>query len=334
MSKSKANPLPNIVQNFFAQYLTAERQLSPCTVSGYRDTFRLMLAYMEVQSHRSASEQRLEDWDTPSILGFLEHLEKERHCCVRSRNVRLAAIHCFMRYVAQRYPEFLALAGRVLAIPNKRHSQPLLGYLNADEVQAIVEAPDSATFSGQRDRLFFQLLYNTGARVSELVALSRQDLLPVSCQTVTLHGKGRKDRTVPLWPKVARQIRQWLDQLPAEPCTAVFTNRFGTRLSRFGVEKQLSEAVRKAAQVCPSLRGRRISPHIFRHTTAMHLLQSGVDITAIALWLGHESPLTTHKYLEADLEMKKKTLSRLQAPELKRVTFQPKDSLLTFLEAL
>jgi integrase/recombinase XerD len=143
-----------------------------------------------------------------------------------------------------------------------------------------------------------------------------------------------KARTLPLWSKTARQIRQGLDQLPAESFTAVFTNRFGTRLSRFGVEKQLSEAVRKAVQVCPSLRGRRISPHIFRHTTAMHLLQSGVDITAIALWLGHESPLTTHKYLEADLEMKKKTLNRLAAPKFKRVTFQPKDGLLAFLEAL
>ena len=335
MSKPKAtNPLPGIVQNFFAQYLTAERQLSPCTISSYRDTFRLLLDYIQVQTHCSASAQRLEQWDTPSILGFLGHVEKERHCSVGSRNVRLAAIHCFMKYVGQRYPEFLGLAGRVLAIPSKRYSQPLLGYLTEEQVQAILEAPDPATFSGQRDRLCFQLLYNTGARVSELIALNREDLLADSCKTVTLRGKGRKERTVPLWPKTAQQIRQWLKQLPPEPSTPIFTNRFGTRLSRFGVEKQLTENVRKAAQLCPSLARRRISPHLFRHTTAMHLLQAGVDITAIALWLGHESPLTTHKYLEADLEMKKKTLQRLTAPKLKPLTFQPKDSLLAFLEAL
>jgi site-specific recombinase XerD len=334
MSKTKANPLPMLVENFFTQHLIAERHLSPCTVASYRDTCRLLLNYLKAQTHRSASEQRLEDWDAPHILSFLEHLEKKRSCCARSRNVRLAAIHCFMRYVSQRHPEFVALAGRVLAIPNKRHSQPLLGYLTAQQVQAIVEAPAPTTFSGRRDRLCFQLLYNTGARVSELVALNREDLLAGTCQTITLHGKGRKQRTLPLWPKTARQMRQWLDQLPSEASTPVFTNRWGTRLSRFGIEKRLTVAARTAAAACPSLRGRTVSPHVFRHTTAMHLLQSGVDITAIALWLGHEGPLTTHKYIEADLEMKKKTLSRLKEPKGKPPTFAPKDSLLSFLEAL
>jgi site-specific recombinase XerD len=334
MIKAKTNPLCALVQNFFAQHLIAERQVSPCTVASYRDTLRLLLNYVQAQTHRSPSEQRLEDWEAPRILGFLDHLEKQRGCCARSRNTRLAAIHCFMRYVSQHQPEFLALAGRVLAIPNKRHSQPLLGYLTVEQVQAILEAPAPATFSGRRDRLLFQLLYNTGARVSELVALNRQDLLPGTCQSLTLHGKGRKNRTVPLWPKTARQMRHWLDQLPTEPSTPVFANRFGTPLSRFGVEKRLSQAVRKAAQVCPTLRGRRVSPHVFRHTTAMHLLQSGVDITAIALWLGHESPLTTHKYIEADLEMKKKTLNRLKEPTGKPPIYQPNDALLAFLETL
>jgi integrase/recombinase XerD len=334
MIKPKANPLPGLVQNFFLHYLMEERLLSPCTVRSYRDTFRLLLDYIEVQTHCSAAEQRLDQWDSPSILSFLEHLEKERHCCARSRNARLAAIHCFMRYVGQRFPEFLSLAGRILAIPYKRHPQSVLGYLTKEQVQAILQAPDASTFSGQRDRLLFQVLYNTGARVSELVALNRQDLLPDSCLTVTLHGKGRKERTVPLWPKTARQMRHWLDRLPMAPSTPVFTNRFGIRLSRFGVEKQLGVAVTKATQTCPSLKGRRISLHTFRHTTAMHLLQADADITAIALWLGHESPLTTHKYLEADLEMKKKTLMRITAPKVKPITFQPKDRLLTFLEAL
>jgi site-specific recombinase XerD len=262
-----------------------------------------------------------------------EHLEKERGCCARSRNLRLAAIHCFMRYAAKQDPEFLSLAGRVLAIPNKHHAQPLLGYLTVEQVQAILDAPDSTTFSGRRDRLFFQLLYNTGARVSELVGLNRQDLLPDTCQTVTLHGKGRKERTVPLWPKTARQMRQWLDQLPPEVSTPVFINRWGTRVTRFGMEHRLSVAAAKAVHACPSLRGHPISPHVFRHTTAMHLLQSGVDVTAIALWLGHESPLTTHKYIEADLEMKKKTLNHLKGPKTTSVTYRPKDALLAFLES-
>ncbi|MGO9203978.1 MAG: tyrosine-type recombinase/integrase [Limisphaerales bacterium] len=334
MTKPTANPLPALVQNFFTQHLMAERQLSSCTVASYRDTFRLLLGYFQAQTHRSASQQRLEDWDAPHILGFLEHLEKQRHCCARSRNARLAAIHCFMRFVSQQEPKHLALAVRVLAIPNKRQSRPLLGYLTAEQVQAILQAPAPDTFSGRRDRLLFQLLYNTGARVSEIVALNRQDLLPNTCQTVTLHGKGRKERTVPLWPRTARQMRQWLDPLTPEPSTPVFTNRSGGRLSRFGIEKRLAEAAQKASLVCPSLQGRRVSPHVLRHTTAMHLLQAGVDITAIALWLGHESPLTTHQYIEADLEMKKKTLDRLKQPKALSVMFKPRDALLAFLECL
>jgi integrase/recombinase XerD len=265
MCKAKGNPLPSLVENFFTLYLITERHLSPCTVASYRDTYRLLLTYLEAHNHRSASAQRLEDWDAPNILSFLAYLEQERGCCARSRNLRLAAIHCFMKYVAQRSPEFLALTSRVLAIPTKRHAQPLLGYLTAPEVQAILEATDPTTSSGRRDRLFFQLLYNTGARVSELVALNRQDFPGGTGQTVALHGKGRKERMGPLWSKTARQVRQWLDQLPPEPSTPVFTNRWGSRISRFGIEKQLTVAVAKATLTCLSLRGRRISPHVFRH---------------------------------------------------------------------
>lgn len=334
MTKPAPNPLPALVQKFFAQHLINERQLSPCTVASYRDTFRLLIAYLQPLLRRSPSQQRIDDWDAPGILGFLEHLEKQRQCCARSRNTRLAAIHCFMRYVSEQAPEHLALAGRVLAIPNKRHPRPLLGYLTPDQVQAILEAPEADTFSGRRDRLLFQLLYNTGARVSEIVGLNRADVLPGTCQTVTLHGKGRKERVVPLWPKTARKMREWLEQLPPEAATPVFTNHRGTRLSRFGIEKRLTEAGQKAARICPSLQGRQVSPHVFRHTTAMHLLQSGVDITAIALWLGHESPITTHQYIEADLEMKKKTLNRLEEPKSRPATFKARDSLLVFLESL
>jgi site-specific recombinase XerD len=333
---TKANPLPSLVQNFFVEHLIATRQMSPCTVASYRDSLRLLLNYVELQTHRSASQQRLEDWDASRVLGFLDHLEKQRGCGARSRNARLAAIHSFMRYVSQRHPEFLARVGPVLAIPNKRYSRPLLGYLTIEQVQSILEAPDPTTFSGQRDRLLFQMLYNTGARVSEIVALNRQDLLSGTCQTVTLHGKGRKNRTVPLWPKTARTLRQWLDHLPPDPSTPIFVNRFGIRISRFGIDKRLAQAAAKAAQSCPSLRARRVSPHVFRHTTAMHLLQSGVDITAIALWLGHETPLTTHQYIEADLEMKRKTLDRLQElrPKSKGAIFQAKDELIAFLETI
>jgi site-specific recombinase XerD len=277
MTKLTANPLPALVQSFFAHYLIHQRQLTPCTIASYRDALRLLLAYVQKQTRRQPAQQRLEDWTASRILGFLDHLETQRHCCVRSRNARLAAIHCFMRYASQREVGCLTLANQVLAIPNKRQSRPLLGYLTPTEVQAVLEAPAPDTFSGRRDRLLFQLLYNTGARASEIVALNRQDVLPGSCQTVTLHGKGRKQRTVPLWPKTSRQLRHWLEQLPTEPSTPVFVNRFGTRLSRFGLEKQLAHAVPKAAVVCPSLRGRRISPHILRHYVDLRTMPTGMD---------------------------------------------------------
>src|SRR5262245_5810706 len=246
MTKPTPNPLSWLVKKFFAQHLINERQLSPCTVASYRDTFRILIASLQTHLRRSPSQQQIQDWDAPAILGFLEHLEKKRHCCARTRNTRLAAIHCFMRYVSGQAPEYLALAGRVLAIPNKRHSRPLLGYLTADQVQAILEAPDAGTFSGRRDRLLFQLLYNTGARVSEIVGLNRSDVLAGTCPTVSLHGKGRKERVVPLWPKTARKLREWLEQLPPDPTSPVFINHRGGRLSRFGVEKRLAEAGQKA----------------------------------------------------------------------------------------
>src|SRR2546428_12150646 len=189
MTKPTTCSLPALVQRFFAHYLITVRQLSPCTVASYRDTLRLLLLYVQSKTQRDPARQRLEDWDAPCILGFLEYLEKQRQCCARSRNARLAAIHCFMRFAAQQEPGCLALAQRVLAIPTKRQSQPILGFLTAQEVQAILEAPAQDTFSGRRDHLLFQLLYNTGARVSEIVALNRQDS-PPNCQTVTLHGKG------------------------------------------------------------------------------------------------------------------------------------------------
>ena len=216
MTKSPAQTLPALVQNFFAQYLIAQRQFSYCTLASYRDTLRLLLAYVQEQTGRNPACQCWEDWEEPRILAFLDHLEKQRCCCARTRNVRLAAIRCFMRYASQQEPGCLVLASRVLAIRNKRHSRPVLGYLSADEVQAILKAPSPDTFSGRRDRLLFQLLYNTGARVSEIVALNRQDFPASTCQVLTLHGKGRKERTLPLWPKTPRQIRHWLDQLPAQ----------------------------------------------------------------------------------------------------------------------
>jgi integrase/recombinase XerD len=326
-------PVISAGQNFFVQRLLDQRQVSPATLSSYRDTFRLLLAFVAQKTKRSASDQLLEDWDAPQVLDFLDYLEAKRGNCARSRNARLAAIRSFMRYVCEQEPGALALAQRVLAIPQKRFERPLLGYLSLQEIKTIIQAPDPRTPQGQRDRLLWMLLFNTGARVSEVIGLNRKDI-DLSGRSVRLRGKGRKQRCLPLWKSTVAELKTWLPQMPDEPESPVFLNRSGKRMTRFGVNQRLRLAVQNAAAHCPELKSKSISPHTFRHSMAMHLLQGGIDIANIALWLGHESPATTHHYIESDMAMKQATLDRISPPKTKKGRFQPKDKLLAFLAAL
>jgi site-specific recombinase XerD len=268
------------------------------------------------------------------VLAFLGHLEQERGNSPRTRNLRLTAIRSFMRYASLRAPAALPVAERVLAISTKRFDRPALDFLTREEVEALLEAPDRSSWSGQRDAVLLAVLYNSGARVSELVRLRIEDLLLDRASALHLHGKGRKERVVPLWKRTASQLRAWLWHIDHHPDAPVFPNRAGKPLTRSGIEQRLRLAVAKASERCPSLAARRISPHTLRHTTAMHLLQSGVDLAVIALWLGHEDTATTHLYVEADLAMKEAALRRLDEPSLKPVRYKASDRLLAFLEAL
>lgn len=323
-----------LVQDYFSDRLIAQRDASGCTVAAYRDAFRLLLRFMQIRLHKPPVAITLDDLSSRVILAFLDYLEKERHNTVRTRNARLAALRSFLHYVAQREPALLANVERVLAIPFKRYDRSMVGYLTRPEIQAVIEAPDPATWSGRRDRVMFEVFYNTGARVSEIVALNRADIGLGARATILIHGKGRKERSLPLWSRTRRHIKSWLAEIPNDRVAALFPNRNGTRLTRSGIETRLSDAVAVARTRCATLRGRQISPHVLRHTTAMHLLQSGVDITVIALWLGHESPETTHMYIEADLAMKRRALSRLRSPTSATQPFKPSDTLLAFLDRL
>ena len=325
---------PALLQDFFHQRLVAQRGASNQTVASYRDAFEIFLRYAEQSTLRSPSALTLEDLDAPVVLAFLDHLETERGNSPRTRNLRLTAIRSFMRYASVRDPTALPVAQRVLAIPAKRFDQPVLGFLSRDEVQALLATPDRARWSGQRDAVLFAVLYNTGARVSEIIGLRVADVLLDRASALHLHGKGRKERIVPLWKSTAAQLRAWLPSIEHGPDAPVFPNRSGGRLSRSGVEHRLRVAISAASKDCPSLAGRQISPHTLRHTTAMHLLQSGVDITVIALWLGHEDPATTHLYIEADLAMKEAALRRVADPAPGPLRFRARDRLLAFLEAL
>ncbi|MBV9364281.1 MAG: tyrosine-type recombinase/integrase [Solirubrobacterales bacterium] len=308
--------------------------MSAHTIASYRDTFQLLLGYAQQRTGRTPSALTLEDLDAPLVLAFLDHLEQARGNSPRTRNLRLTAIRSFMRHASLRAPTALPVAHRVLAISPKRFDKPALGYLTREEVTALLDAPDPSNWTGQRDAVLLAMLYNTGARVSELAALRIADLLLDRQLAVQLHGKGRKQRIVPLWKSTAKQLRAWLPRIDKAPNAPVFPNRAGKPITRSGVEHRLSLAVRAASKRCPSLTARPISPHTMRHTTAMHLLQSGVDITVIALWLGHEDTATTHIYLEADLAMKEAALKRLHEPALKPLTYKAPDRLLAFLEAL
>ena len=334
MSKASLPPLSPLVQDFFCQRLQAQQQVSPHTLASYRDTLRLLLAFVQRQSGHAPSQQTLGDWNGPTVLRFLDHLEKERGCQARTRNVRLAALRAFMRYVSQQAPEALALTSQVLAIPLKRFDRRLVQPLSEPEVQAILSATDPRTRSGQRDHLLWSFLYHTGARISEALHLRQQDIGWGAPTTACLQGKGRKQRVLPLLKPIAQELKAAVAQNPPQPAALVFQNRLGQPLTRWGVEKRLRQTVQQAARDCVSLKGRRVSPHTFRHTTALRLLQADVDIMVIALLLGHESPTTTHHYIELDLQMKERCLRKLQSPRIRTHRFKPTDRLLQFLESL
>jgi len=328
------SPFPSLVQDFFCLRLIQQRNASTRTVEAYRDTFRLLLGYLEQHLKKSPSSLTLEDLDASTVSAFMEHLEEDRGNSIRTRNARFAVIRAFLQYAAIREPTSLPTTQKVFGIPMKRFERPLLGFLSRDEITAIIDSPDDSTWSGRRDRVMFATLYNTGARVSEMTALCIGDVSLENTLSVTFHGKGRKQRVVPPWKEPASRLKTWRNHIYGYHGAAFFPNSSGQPLSRSGVENRLKQAVDRAKEKCPTLNDRKISPHTIRHTTAMHLLQSGVDITVIALWLGHESPATTHMYIEADLSMKEKALSKIQELKGSVSRYLAKDKLLRFLESL
>ncbi len=333
-SKSAEGRFAKLVEEFFLDRLIGQRNSSPQTVAAYRDCFRLLFEFARDRWKKPTESLTIGDLDAPLVLAFLDHLEKDRNNSIRSRNARLAAVRSFLRFAAWKDPEALAMIQRVLAIPIKRCEQPLVGFLSREEVQAIINAPDMSTWAGQRDQVLLSMLYNTGARVSETRGIMVADVTLEGSPCVRLHGKGRKDRTVPIWKATAIQIRRWLARIDSAPGKPLFPAASGGQLSRSAITDRLKRATEVAAGTCVSLAQRRVSPHTFRHTTAMHLLQSGVDITLIAPWLGHESPSTTHIYVEADLKMKEAALKLVQPPNVKQVRYKPPEGLLRFLQGL
>lgn len=330
-----AASLPRLLQSFFTDWLLAQRQASAHTIAGYRDSFRLLLHFAAERLGKAPCDLSIEDLDAAFIGQFLEHLETGRGNSARTRNARLAAIHSFFRYVALHEPAHALHCQRVLAMPSKRHERRTISFLDRSEIEALLAVPDRSTWIGERDRALLLVAVQTGLRVSELIRLRCQDIVVGAGAHVRCIGKGRKHRCTPLRKDVVSALRAWLRTRNGQPADPLFPSVRGGPLSRDAIERLVSKHASAAGQSCPSLTRKKVTPHALRHSAAMDLLQSGVDRSVIALWLGHESVETTQVYLHADLRLKERALARTEPLHTTGgMRYQPTDRLLAFLEAL
>ena len=328
-----AAALPALIQRFFTDRLCVQMEASRNTVAGYRDTFRLLLRYASARHGKPPVKLTVEDIDADLIADFLVHTETTRGNSARSRNTRLAAIRSFYRYVAMNDPTSLLHCQRILAMPNKRYVKRTVTFLDADEMAALLAAPDRTTWAGRRDHALLLLAVQTGLRASELVGLTLSDVVLGSGAHIRCVGKGRKERATPLRRETAKLLVAWIGN-DKEESSPLFPSIRGERLSRDALEHLVRKHCLTAARTCPSIGTKRVTPHTLRHSTAMDLLHHGVDPAVIALWLGHENVETTQIYIHADMRLKEKALARVAAPDTPSSRFRPDDQLLAFLEGL
>lgn len=322
------------LQMFFTDRLIRQRHASPHTVAAYRDSLRLLVRFSAERLGTEPSKLDIGDLDAPLISAFLDHREHDRGNSIRTRNARLVAIRSLFRYAALRHPEHAAVIARVLAMPPKRFERRLVTFLTEPEVEALLAAPDRTTWTGRRDHTLLALAVQTGLRASELIGVRVTDVHLGVGPHVSCLGKGRKQRITPLTASVVAGLRIWLAERAGRADDPLFTTCTGRRLSRDALERRLALYVATAGRVCPSLREKTITLHVLRHTSAMRLLQAGIDLSVIALWLGHEQVETTQIYLHADLALKEKALARTTPVNTSPGRYQPPDALLAFLEAL
>ena len=323
-----------LLESFFTDRLMRQRQASPHTIASYRDTFCLLLGFAQQRLKKAPSKLSIEDLDTSFIGAFLDHIEEERNNSARTRNTRLAAIHSFFRYAALHDPNHIGLIQRVLAMPSKRYDRTQIEFLTRPEIEALLATPDQSTWTGRRDKALLLVAVQTGLRVSELIGLRCQDIVLSNGTHIHCCGKGRKERCIPLRKETVPVLRSWLRERNGQAEGALFPNARGSLLSRDGVEYLLAKHVAIAREQCPSMKKKRISPHVLRHSLAMDLLQHGVDHAVIALWLGHESPETTQIYLHACLQLREQALARMTPLNVRAGRYRPSDQLRAFLKSL
>lgn len=326
--------LPSLLESFFTKRLMGQRKASPHTIAAYRDTFSLLLKFAQKRIGREPSNLVLEDLHAGFVTSFLDDLEISRHCGPRSRNLRLAAIRSFFRYAAVEAPQHGALIQRVLAIPRKRHIQPVIDFLTHDEIRALLAVVDQTTWLGRRDHAILLTAVQTGLRLSEITGLCRSDVVLGTGAHVRCTGKGRKDRCTPLSKPVVAVLSEWMRNALKVRSPFLFPSSRGGRLSADALQRLVARHVGAAQKTCLSISRKRVTPHVLRHTAAMELLQAGVDRALIAIWLGHESVETTQVYLDADLTLKEAMLAKANPIESKSTRYRPDDQLIQFLKAL
>jgi site-specific recombinase XerD len=317
MTAIKITTLASALRAFFTQHLPQVRGASPHTVRSYRDSLALLLRFAATHRRQSVAQLDLDALGPDVIIAFLHDGEHTRRNRASTRNVRLAAVHAFFRFVASVHPEHLEQCQRVLAVPFKRSATRVVEYLEYHEIQAALLTIDRTTRDGRRDYALLATMFNTGARVQEILDLRPLDVQLVSPAHVRLVGKGRKERICPVWPQTAQLLRAYIGECGLTPAATqpLFLNHRGAPLTRFGVRYLLAKYCDRARTTCPSLAGKRLHPHSMRHSTAIHLLKAGVDLVTISHWLGHASPNTTHRYAAIDLETKRAALAKAQPTE-------------------
>lgn len=322
------------LQAFFTERLIKQRDASPRTIASYRDSLRLLLCFVHDSTGRQPSQLDWAELDEPVIAAFLQHLQHERHNNPRTRNLRLTAIRSLFGYAALRHPEHAAVFQRVLSIPPARFDRRTVSFLTGPECQALIDAPDLGRWEGRRDRAMLLLTIHAGLRVSELTAIDCRDIALGTGANVRVTGKGRKDRAVPLTPPATQVLQAWTAERGGDPTDPLFPTRTGRRLSRDAVASRIQIHTATAAQHCQTLPGKRVHPHVLRHSCAMALLQAGVDSTVIALWLGHANTSSTQPYIHADMTIKERALALLAPPDAKPGRYTPSDDVLRFLDQL
>jgi len=308
-----------LIQAFFLDFLTAQRGLSPNTIAAYRDCIKLFLNFTASRLEKPVDKLTAEDFQVKLVVAFLDDLETSRGNSTRTRNVRLAALHSLFRYIAGQQPEAMARCQQICTVPVKRTSHKTIEYLEDNEIRAVLNSVDPNSRNALRDYGLLLLLYNTGARAQEVVDLRIDKLRFEKPHQVKILGKGRKERACPLWPETVQALQNYIEhrQPSATECPSLFLNANGEPLTRFGIRYIIGQYAVKAGKTCASIKTKKVSPHTVRHTTAMHLLQAGNDISVIKDWMGHADLGTTHGYVEIDMKMKRKALESCQPPKAK-----------------